>query len=102
MSQQGVPQRNQRTPQFGEAEILDTTGEGKGIVRHCVLCKKIEGLPHKSVFCPDLPDFRVDDAPPFTHAGIDFVGTLTVSDEENAKYYVSFHKGGAFRAYGNI
>ena len=62
------------------------------------MCKKIEGLPHKSVFCPDLPDFRVDDAPPFTHVGIDFAGPLTVSDKENAKCYVCLFTCASTRA----
>ena len=29
----------------------------KSIVRQCIVCKKIEGLPNKTVFCPDLPQF---------------------------------------------
>ena len=55
----------------------------KGIVRQCIVCKKIEGLPYKTVFCPDLPQFRVDQDPPFTHVGIDFAGPLIVKKESH-------------------
>ena len=78
--------------------ILRGREKVKSIVRHCVLCKKIEGLPYQSVFCPDLPDFRVDDAPPFTHVGIDFAGPLTVSNKENAKCYVCLFTCASTRA----
>ena len=78
--------------------ILRGREKVKSIVRYCVLCKKIEGLPYQSVFCPDLPDFRVDDAPPFTHVGIDFAGPLTVSNKENAKCYVCLFTCASTRA----
>ena len=55
----------------------------KSIVRQCIVCKKIEGLPYKTVFCPDLPQFRVDQDPPFTHVGIDFAGPLIVKRESH-------------------
>lgn len=58
------------------------------VTKRCILCKKIEGLPYKSVYSSNLPEFRVDDSPPFTHTGIDFAGPLMVSDKESAKYYV--------------
>ena len=51
------------------------------IVRHCVLCKRIEGLFYKSTYCPDLPSIRVDDGPPFSNVGIDFAGPLFVKGQ---------------------
>ena len=44
----------------------------KKLIRRCILCKKLEGLPYKTIFCPDLPEFREDDSPPFSHVGVDF------------------------------
>ncbi len=68
--------------------ILRGKEKTKNILRHCVLCKKIEGLSYKPVFSTNLPEFRVDDSPPFTHTGIDFAGPLIVANNENVKCYV--------------
>ena len=68
--------------------ILRGREKVKGVLRHCVLCKRMEGLPYKTKFSSNLPYYRVDNSPPFTHTGIDFAGPLLVSDKENAKYYV--------------
>ena len=65
----------------------------KSIVRQCIVCKKIEGLPYKTVFCPDLPQFRVDQDPPFTHVGIDFAGPLIVKRESH------FQNNSEFKCY---
>ena len=35
----------------------------KSIVRSCVICKKLEGLPYCSELSPDLPTCRVSDDP---------------------------------------
>ena len=69
---------------------MDIKGEEKvkGIIRLCVVCKKVEGLPYKSTLNSDLPNFCIDNSPPFIHTGIDFAGPLLVSDKEHAKYYV--------------
>ena len=60
----------------------------KNVVKKCYICKKLEGLPYHSKFCNELPDFRVDDGPPFKNVGIDFAGPLIVknkgSDERKA------------------
>lgn len=64
----------------------------KRLIRRCTLCKKLEGLAFKTTFCPDLPDFRVDESPPFSHIGVDFAGPLLVKTgqdcQENVKVYV--------------
>ena len=46
------------------------------MIRRCVVCRKYEGIPFKFNVTPDFPDIRVDNAPPFTHTGIDFAGPL--------------------------
>ena len=52
------------------------------------MCEMDKGLPYRSVFCLDLPDVRVNDAPPFIHVGNDIAGQSTASDEEKANRYV--------------
>lgn len=48
----------------------------KKILRSCVICNKLEGVPYSSVIPPDLPSFRTSDEPPFSHTGIDYAGPL--------------------------
>ena len=56
----------------------------KGVVKKCIACKKLEGLPYQTVFCPDLPKMRVDDQPPFTNTGLDFAGPLIVANRSDS------------------
>ena len=73
----------------------------KRIVRQCIVCKKLEGLPFHSVFSPDLPPFRVDDGPPFSHVGIGFAGPLMVKNKEGdreQKVYVCLFTCASTRA----
>ena len=56
--------------------VLRGRQAAKRLVRRCIVCKKYEGIPFKFNVTPDLPNIRVDDAPPFTHTGIDFAGPL--------------------------
>lgn len=39
----------------------------KRVLKRCVTCRKLEGLPYSSYSSLDLPSFRVSDDPPFTH-----------------------------------
>ena len=52
----------------------------KSILRSCVVCKKLEGLPYASPCPPDLPACRVSDDLPFAHTGLDFAGPLYVQE----------------------
>ena len=61
----------------------------KKILRGCVVCNKLEGVPYSSVPPPDLPSERTSEDPPFSHTGIDFAGPLYVKgDDESDKAYV--------------
>ena len=60
----------------------------KRVVRRCTVCKKLEGLPYRTLFCPELPKSRVDEGPPFSSVGIDFAGPLIVSDMPDKKCYI--------------
>ena len=48
----------------------------KKIIKSCVVCNKLEGMPYPSTITPDLPSFRTSKDPPFCHTGVDFVGPL--------------------------
>ena len=76
----------------------------KYLIRRCILCRKIEGLPFKYEYCPELPEFRVDESPPFSHVGVDFAGPLIVSDKtqqvgkDSSKSYVCLFTCASTRA----
>ena len=75
----------------------------KRVLKCCVTCRKLEGLPYSSYNSPDLPSFRVSDDPPFTHTGLDFAGPLYTrphgnQDKENAKCYVCLFTCASTRA----
>ena len=50
----------------------------KKIIRSCVTCKKSEGKSYSAAEEAALPDFRVQESPPFSKVGIDFAGPLFV------------------------
>ncbi|XP_060568770.1 uncharacterized protein LOC132727351 [Ruditapes philippinarum] len=50
------------------------------VIRNCVTCRKVHGLPYKSPEVPLLPKFRVEEAPPLTITGVDFTGTLYIKE----------------------
>jgi len=72
--------------------ILNGRRVVKEILRSCVTCKKLEGLPYDSPPSPDLPTCRVSDDPPFAHTGLDFAGPLyirgPVDKEDSIKVYI--------------
>ena len=48
----------------------------KKLISKCVTCKKFEGKPYAPAPVADLPDFRVNQAAPFSYVGVDFAGPL--------------------------
>ena len=56
--------------------------KGRAFVRkcihQCIVCKRFEGKPLLGPTPPPLPDFRVQQEPPFTFTGVDFAGPLHV------------------------
>ena len=50
----------------------------KSVLRSCVICLKLEGLPYSYTDSVDLPSDRVSEDPPFAHTGIDFAGPVYV------------------------
>ena len=65
----------------------------KRVIKCCIVCNKLEGMPYSSVMAPDLPSFRVSEDPPFTHTGIDFAGPMylceaSAQDGSTSKDYI--------------
>lgn len=63
--------------------------KGRSLVKQhiggCVTCRRFEGLPYSAPPAPPLPGFRVNEAPPFTHAAVDFAGPLYVRGTNSSK-----------------
>ena len=81
--------------------VLRGREQVKRFVRRCTLCKKLEGLPFNTVYNPELPSFRVDEAPPFSNVGIDMAGPLLVKGNDKgdtSKSYVCLFTCAATRA----
>ena len=71
----------------------------KQVIRHCVTCKKMDGLAYPAVNPPDLPNTRVSDNPPFSNTGIDFAGPLYVNQAmQSIKTYVCLFTCASTRA----
>lgn len=62
----------------------------KRVIKNCVICLRINGMPYKSQSTPDLPSERVSEDPPFTHVGLDFAGPLHI---------VNGHANGSSKVY---
>ena len=58
--------------------ILKGRSVVKGILRRCTVCRKFEGSTYCAPPPPPLPQFRLEQAPPFSHTGVDFAGPLYV------------------------
>ena len=48
----------------------------KKVIRNCSRCKRAEGKPYGVPPVAPLPEFRVEQVPPFTNVGVDFAGPL--------------------------
>ena len=71
----------------------------KGIVKACVVCRRIEGHPYASSPAAELPSERVSEDPPFSHSGIDFAGPLYIhSNGQQEKTYICLFTCAATRA----
>ena len=65
----------------------------KKLIRKCLICKMHDGKPFSPPSIAPLPDFRVSEAPPFTHVGVDFAGPLYAKEKGgkmNKCYFVIF------------
>ena len=76
----------------------------KRILRKCVTCKRVEGVPYTPLPAPDLLMERVSLDPPFSHTGLDFIGPLYIqegksqSEKSSNKVYIRLFKCASARA----
>jgi len=49
-----------------------------------VVCHKLIGLHYGAVPAPLLPEFRVKEAPPLAHCGVDYASPLHISVAEES------------------
>ena len=63
----------------------------KQILGECVTCRKLIGKPYSTPPTAALPDFRVQEAPPFSRVGVDFAGPLYVKEKSGqmGKVYIA-------------
>lgn len=58
--------------------------QGRNFVRRilhkCIVCRRHQGKPYLPPPAPPLPNFRVSEARPFAHTGVDFAGPLYVRE----------------------
>ena len=73
--------------------ILKGRSVVKSILRRCTVCRRFEGKPYAVPPPPPLPPFRLEEAPPFTHTGVDFAGPLYVrqSDGTSSKVWICLY-----------
>ena len=53
----------------------------RGIIHHCVKCRRHEGKAYSAPPPPPLPVSRVKEAPAFTFTGVDYAGPLLIRTE---------------------
>ncbi|CAB4000781.1 PREDICTED: uncharacterized protein LOC100197852 [Paramuricea clavata] len=70
--------------------IVEGRRSVKQMLRKCVVCTRVQGLPMRAPPSPDLPDFRVDHSGhAFQATGLDFAGPLFVKgDLKHEKTYI--------------
>ena len=57
------------------------------ILHECLVCKKMQGQHYINPRSPPLPEFRVQQAQPFTSCGVDYAGPLYLKD--TSKVWIS-------------
>ena len=65
----------------------------KKVISKCLTCKLHDGRPFSTPTIVPLPNFRVSEAPPFTHVGVDIAGPMYAKDKGgkmNKCYFVIF------------
>ena len=61
----------------------------RNVISKCVVCLKAEGKFYPTLASPPLPDFRLQQADPFTNCGVDFAGPVKIrSGKRTTKGYI--------------
>jgi hypothetical protein len=71
----------------------------KKLLRQCVTCKRVDGIPFKAPDPAPLPKIRMQQTIPFSVTGVDYTGPLYVrSNNGERKGYICIFTGAATRA----
>lgn len=68
--------------------ILRGPGYLRRLLRRCTVCARFNALPYKAPEKPPLPNFRVQEYPPFSYIGVDYAGPLFVC-KPDSKIWIS-------------
>ncbi|XP_068201724.1 uncharacterized protein [Palaemon carinicauda] len=62
----------------------------KGVLHHCMICKKVQEKPFRTNIIPPLPEFRAQRKQPFSVTGVDYTGTLWIKEgkQNSEKVYI--------------
>ncbi|XP_067055873.1 uncharacterized protein [Acropora muricata] len=71
--------------------ILGGSGAVSSYISRCVVCRKLRAAPQRQKMA-DLPEDRVEPAPPFTHCAVDYFGPWNIKEgrKELKRYGVLF------------
>ena len=61
-----------------------------GILRRCVICRRLEAQPFQAPGPPPLPHIRLSEMPPFTNTGVDFAGPIYCRERGSSSSYKSY------------
>lgn len=66
--------------------ILQGRQAVKGVIQHCITCKKMDGFAYPTVNPPDLPSARVSDVLPFSNTEVAFAELLYVNQTMGCRF----------------
>ena len=71
--------------------ILEGSGAVRSYISRCFVCRKLRTAPQRQKMA-DLPEDRVEPAPPFTHCTVDYFGPWNIKEgrKELKRYDVLF------------
>ena len=91
----GIVKHLKVRPTLAEIRTKFWIPKGRLLVRRllstCTVCRRLEGKPYSQPITAALPNFRVQQAEPFSKTGVDFAGPLFVREKDGSmnKVYIA-------------
>ena len=73
------------TPLLSEYWILKGRASVKEVHKGCRTCRKWAGGPYRMPSMPPIPSQRVTQSHPFTHTGLDYLGSLYIQENSRSQ-----------------